>query len=75
MLGETLNMKDLVIDIHAHFTPNALVQRFDAPFPIGDPEPVKVIENAGFTEAQKGGMLGDTARTVFRIRPDGRGRD
>ena len=33
-----------------------------------------VIENAGFTEAQKGGMLGDTARKVFRMRPDGRGR-
>ncbi len=46
----------------------------DAPFPIGDPEPKNVIENAGFTEAQKGGMLGDTAQKVFRIRPDGRGR-
>jgi aminocarboxymuconate-semialdehyde decarboxylase len=46
----------------------------DAPFPIGDPEPVKVIRNAGFTEAQKGSMLGDTAQKVFRIRPDGRGR-
>lgn len=46
----------------------------DAPFPIGDPEPVKVIRNADFTEAQKGGMLGDTAQKVFRIRPDGRGR-
>ncbi len=32
-------MKSLVIDIHAHFTPKALAQRFDAPFPIGDPEP------------------------------------
>jgi hypothetical protein len=47
----------------------------DAPFPIGDPEPEKVIENAGFTEAQKGGTLGDTAQQVFPIRPDGRGRN
>jgi hypothetical protein len=46
----------------------------DAPFPIGDPEPKKVIKNAGFTEAKKGGMLGDTAQKVFRIRPDGQGR-
>ena len=46
----------------------------DAPFPIGDPEPLKVIQNAGFTDAQKGGMLGDTAQRVFCVRPDGRGR-
>ena len=67
-------MKSLVIDIHAHFTPKALLRRSDAPFPIGDPEPTKVVERAGFTEAQKGGMLGDTAQKVFRIRPDGRAR-
>ena len=42
----------------------------DAPFPIGDPEPVKVIRNADFTGAQKGGMLGETAQQVFRIRSD-----
>jgi hypothetical protein len=46
----------------------------DAPFPIGDPEPVKVIWNADFTEAQKGGMLGDIAQGVFRIRRDCRTR-
>ena len=42
----------------------------DAPFPIGNPEPVKVIRNADFTGAQKGGMLGETAQQVFRIRSD-----
>ena len=46
----------------------------DMPFPIGDPEPRKVIDNSGFPEAQKTSMLGDTAQKVFRIRPDGRGR-
>jgi len=42
----------------------------DAPFPIGDPEPTKVIENAHFTAAQKNDMLGATAQSVFRIRSD-----
>ena len=46
----------------------------DAPFPIDDPEPVKVIANADFTEAQKGGMLGETAQQVFRIRTDSQTR-
>ena len=42
----------------------------DAPFPIGDPEPRKVIENAAFTEAQKKDMLSATAQSVFRVRSD-----
>ena len=42
----------------------------DAPFPIGDPEPGKVIENANFTAAQKQDMLSATAQSVFRVRPD-----
>ena len=42
----------------------------DQPFPIGDPEPRKVLEGAYFNEAQKQGILGETAQTVFRVRPD-----
>jgi aminocarboxymuconate-semialdehyde decarboxylase len=42
----------------------------DQPFPIGDPEPRKVVEGAYFNEAQKKGILGDTAQTVFRVRAD-----
>jgi aminocarboxymuconate-semialdehyde decarboxylase len=42
----------------------------DAPFPIGDPEPRKVIANANFTDAQKNDMLSTTAQNVFRVRPD-----
>lgn len=42
----------------------------DAPFPIGDPAPKKVIENANFTDAQKNDMLSATAQNVFRVRPD-----
>jgi aminocarboxymuconate-semialdehyde decarboxylase len=42
----------------------------DAPFPIGDPEPTKVIENADFTAAQKNDMLSATAQKVFRLRSD-----
>jgi len=42
----------------------------DAPFPIGDPEPRKVITNGNFTDAQKNDMLGKTAQSVFRVRAD-----
>jgi len=42
----------------------------DAPFPVGDPEPRKVITNGNFTDAQKNDMLGKTAQSVFRVRAD-----
>jgi aminocarboxymuconate-semialdehyde decarboxylase len=42
----------------------------DMPFPIGDPEPKKAVEGAYFTDAQKQGILGGTAQSVFRVRPD-----
>ncbi|HET7160896.1 MAG TPA: amidohydrolase family protein, partial [Burkholderiales bacterium] len=42
----------------------------DAPFPIGDPEPRKVIADADFTDAQKQDMLSGTAQSVFRLRSD-----
>ncbi len=42
----------------------------DQPFPIGDPEPKKVVEGATFNEAQRKGILGGTAQSVFRVRPD-----
>ncbi len=42
----------------------------DAPFPIGDSEPRKVIEGAYFNDAQKKGILGGTAQGVFRVRVD-----
>ncbi len=42
----------------------------DQPFPIGDPEPKKIVEGATFNEAQRKGILGDTAQSVFRVRPD-----
>jgi aminocarboxymuconate-semialdehyde decarboxylase len=42
----------------------------DAPFPIGDPEPKKVIEGARFTSPQKNDILSATAQSVFRVRTD-----
>lgn len=43
----------------------------DAPFPIGDPEPKKVIEAAaGLTAEQKAKILGITAQSIFRLRTD-----
>ena len=42
----------------------------DQPFPIGDPEPRKVVEGATLNEALKERILGETAQGVFRVRPD-----
>ena len=42
----------------------------DMPFPIGDPEPRKLIEAAQLNDADKQGILGRTAQGVFRVRPD-----
>jgi len=39
----------------------------DYPFPIGDMEPLKVIEGAGFDDQQKRMILGETAATLFHI--------
>jgi aminocarboxymuconate-semialdehyde decarboxylase len=42
----------------------------DAPFPIGDPEPTKVVERAQFADGDRAKILGSTAQRVFRLRPD-----
>jgi len=42
----------------------------DAPFPIGDPEPLRIIANSSFSDAQKQDMLSGTAQQVFRVRSD-----
>lgn len=39
----------------------------DYPFPIGDMTPLRVIEGAGFDDAQKRMILGETAAALFRI--------
>jgi aminocarboxymuconate-semialdehyde decarboxylase len=42
----------------------------DAPFPIGDPEPKKVVELANLTDAQRKLILTETAQSIFRLRAD-----
>lgn len=42
----------------------------DAPFPIGDPEPLKVFDHAKLTAVQKQIILSETAQKVFRVRAD-----
>ena len=42
----------------------------DAPFPIGDPEPLKVFNNAKLSDAQKQMILSTTAQTIFKVRAD-----
>jgi len=50
--------------------PGRVMLGSDQPFPIGDPEPKKVLEDAYFGEALKKGILGETAQSVFRVRGD-----
>ena len=42
----------------------------DAPFPIGDPEPLKVFNGAKLNDAQKKMILSETAQKIFRLRAD-----
>jgi len=51
-------------------SPGRIMLGSDQPFPIGDPEPKKVVEGATFNEAQRKGILGETAQKVFRVRAD-----
>jgi predicted TIM-barrel fold metal-dependent hydrolase len=37
----------------------------DYPFPIGDTEPLKVVEDANLTDTQKSMILGETAARLF----------
>jgi aminocarboxymuconate-semialdehyde decarboxylase len=50
--------------------PGRVMLGSDQPFPIGDPEPAKVLDGAYFNDALKKGILGETAQSVFRIRAD-----
>ncbi len=54
-------------------TPGRVMLGSDAPFPIGDPEPCKVVE-AAFEGEVLERVLGRTAGSVFRLRPDAAGR-
>jgi aminocarboxymuconate-semialdehyde decarboxylase len=42
----------------------------DMPFPIGDLAPRKLVESMGFPEDEEQAILGGTARSIFRLRPD-----
>jgi len=42
----------------------------DAPFPMGDPAPLGVVERCQWADEEKRAILGGTARAVFRIRSD-----
>jgi aminocarboxymuconate-semialdehyde decarboxylase len=39
----------------------------DYPFPIGDPEPVRVVDDTPLTEAERRAILGETAARIFHI--------
>jgi aminocarboxymuconate-semialdehyde decarboxylase len=51
-------------------TPGRIMLGSDMPFPIGDPAPKRVVENADLTLPEKRRVLGETAQTVFRVRAD-----
>ena len=42
----------------------------DHPFPIGDPEPTRVVEAARFSHSDRAKILGGNAKNVFRLRTD-----
>ena len=39
----------------------------DAPFPIGDPDPRKIVNEAYLGDAERSAILGGTAQSIFRI--------
>ena len=39
----------------------------DMPFPIGDPEPVRIVQSAGLSPAEAASVTGGLARTLFRL--------
>jgi aminocarboxymuconate-semialdehyde decarboxylase len=42
----------------------------DMPFPIGDPDPVKLVQGSALGDEARRKILGRTAQAVFRVRPD-----
>jgi aminocarboxymuconate-semialdehyde decarboxylase len=50
--------------------PERIMLGSDMPFPIGDPQPRKVVEGASFSAAQKKSIFGGAAQRVFRVRAD-----
>jgi aminocarboxymuconate-semialdehyde decarboxylase len=50
--------------------PGRIMLGSDMPFPIGDPEPLKVVRAAQLAENERNAILGRTAQGVFRVRPD-----
>jgi predicted TIM-barrel fold metal-dependent hydrolase len=39
----------------------------DCPFPIGDPDPMRVVDATSPTEAERRAILGETAVRIFHI--------
>jgi aminocarboxymuconate-semialdehyde decarboxylase len=72
---EALYFDSVVLDADAlrflalKATPGRVMLGSDAPFPIGDPEPCKVVE-AAFEAEARDRVLGRNAGKVFRIRAD-----
>ena len=42
----------------------------DMPFPIGDLAPRKLVEQLNVSDADRKAILGETARSVFKLRAD-----
>ena len=49
------------------FGANKVMLGSDYPFPIGDPEPCRVVNEADFSDADKKMILSDTAKDIFRL--------
>lgn len=49
------------------FGPDRLMLGSDYPFPIGDMEPLKIIQDSGLTTDEKNDVLGNIAKRIFRL--------
>lgn len=44
-----------------------LMMGSDMPFPIGDPEPIKIVDAAGFGSTERESILGNLAQALFQV--------
>ena len=68
------------VDVHAHYVPPRILQFLctmvgsdhlllgtDYPFPVADPDPLRLYAQAGFAAPDIAAMAGDNACALFRL--------
>ena len=62
--------RDALAFLAAKAGPGRVMLGSDMPFPIGDPDPLRVVRECPMEDAARQDLLGRTAQAVFRLRPD-----